>query len=329
MSSTSLTTEEINHLEQLHSLAEEGLFYELLGLTHIASFDQIRQAYHSISRQWHPDRFFRRDLGVHQEKIEFLFMQITKAYRTLSSPETRLDYDREHGHKNQTSDSNKQTEGGWHKHRRGRRRRSRNDRTQNAPTEEKKIRGIKAQRREAFMSQVNEGLKEQVQRAENFFDAGKKDLDEGRPLQAAASLHIACKLNPDNEDYKSIYKKAKKLARQEKSKEFFATAESAESFQNYHDALKYYRKAVEYEIDDARAYARLAYLIEKLQPDPRETIKLMRIAVQQSPENPEYRCILGEIYLREDMKLNARREFTKALEIEKNYSRAKEGLKNS
>ena len=59
------------------------------------------------------------------------------------------------------------------------------------------------------MSQVNEGLKEQVQRAENFFDAGKKDLDEGRPLQAAASLHIACKLNPDNEDYKSIYKNIK------------------------------------------------------------------------------------------------------------------------
>ena len=262
-------------------------------------------------------------------------MQITKAYRTLSSPDSRLDHDREHGHKGQSADSGKQKEGGWHKHKRGRRRRSRTERIssskagQNSSSETKKIRGIRAQRREAFMSQINEGLKEQVQRAENFFDAGKRDLDEGRPLQAAASLHIACKLSPDNEEYKVTYKRAKKLARQEKSKEFFATAESAESFQNYHDALKYYRKAVEYEINDARAYARLAYLIEKLQPDPRETIKLMRIAVQQSPDNPEYRCILGEIYLREDMKLNARREFTKALEIEKSYARAKEGLKNS
>ncbi|MBM76597.1 MAG: hypothetical protein CMK59_14410 [Proteobacteria bacterium] len=333
VSSTPLTQEELNHLERLYTLAVDDQYYELLGLEHIATFDQIRQAYHSISRQWHPDRFFRRDLGEHQEKIELLFMQITKAYRTLSSPDSRLDYDREHGHKNQKTESKKTKEGGWHKHKRGRRRRSRVERNASTQTTDsenkKKVRGIRSQRRDAFMNKVNEGIKEQNQRAENFFEAGKKDLDEGRPLQAAASLHIACKLYPENEEYKTLYKEAKKLARQEKSKEFFATAESAESFQNYHDALKYYRKAVEYEIDDPRAYARLAYLIEKLDPDPRESIKLMRIAVQKSPENPEYRCILGEIYLREDMKLNARREFTKALAIEKNYSRAKEGLKNS
>ena len=180
MSSNPLTPEEINHLEQLHSLANDEHFYELLGLSHIATFDQIRQAYHSISRQWHPDRFFRRDLGEHQEIIEFLFMQITKAYRTLSSPETRLDYDREHGHKSQSSDPNKTKEGGWHKHKRGRRRRPRTERStsEKGSSGEKRLRGIRSQRREAFMNKINEGIKEQHQRAENFFDAGKKDLDE-------------------------------------------------------------------------------------------------------------------------------------------------------
>jgi curved DNA-binding protein CbpA len=339
VSNTPLTQEEILRIEQLYSLASEERYYDLLGIERTATAEQIRQSYHSISRQWHPDRFFRRDLGNHQEKLEFLFMEITKAYRTLSAADSRLDYDREKGHRI-TIAKTEESEGGWHRHRRGRRRRRTraNNRVAEEATpqpnpspqqERGSIRGIRAQRREALLEQVQQGLQEQTQRADTFFEAGKTDLDKGRPLQAAASLHIACKLDPENQEYKIIYKEARKQARQIKSKEFFATAESAESFQNYHEALKNYRKAVEYEIDDARAYARLAYLIEKLDPDPRETIRLMQIAVQKAEDNAEYRCILGEIYLREGMKLNARREFNKALELERNYTRAKEGLKNA
>ena len=57
-------------------------------------------------------------------------------------------------------------------------------------------------------------------------------------------------------------------------------------------------------------------------------MRLMQSAVKKAPENSEYRCILGEIYSKEGMLLNARREFNKALEIQKNYQRAKDGLKN-
>jgi Flp pilus assembly protein TadD len=157
---------------------------------------------------------------------------------------------------------------------------------------------------------------------------GKKQLSSEKPMEAAASLHVAFKLEPENKEYQELYKKARSIAREEKAKTIFSQAENAENYQNYHDAIRLYRKALEYDIADARAYARLAYLIEKLEPDVRETIRLMRIAVQKSPENPEYRCILAEIYSREGMERNARREFNEALALEKGYARAKEGLKN-
>ena len=51
---------------------------------------------------------------------------------------------------------------------------------------------------------------------------------------------------------------------------------------------------------------------QKLDPDSRETIRLMQIAVKKSPDNPEYHCILGEIFAAEGLGLNARREFNKA-----------------
>ena len=38
----------------------------------------------------------------------------------------------------------------------------------------------------------------------------------------------------------------------------------------------------------------------------------MQVFVQKDPENAEYRCILGEIYHREGMSLNAKREFSKS-----------------
>ena len=101
-----------------------------------------------------------------------------------------------------------------------------------------------------------------------------------------------------------------------------------ENYQNYQEAIRQYKKAIEFEVEDARAYARLAYLLERLEPDPRESLRLMQIAVKKAPDNPEYRCILGEIYSREGMQLNAKREFNAALKIQRNYTRAKDGLKN-
>ena len=88
------------------------------------------------------------------------------------------------------------------------------------------------------------------------------------------------------------------------------------------------RKAVEYNVDESQAYARLAYLLEKLEPDPRETLRLLRIAVQKAPENADFHCRLGESYASQELTLNARREFTAALKIDKNLTRAKTGLSN-
>ena len=145
-------------------------------------------------------------------------------------------------------------------------------------------------------------------------------------IKAAASIHIACKLDPENKIFRDKYKEVRVLARKAKGLEFFSLAENAENYQNYGQAIEHYRKAVDYEVDEPQAYARLAYLLEKLDPDPREIVRLLQIAVQKSPENVEFRCRLGERYAAQGLTLNARREFNQALKLDKNNVRAKEGL---
>ena len=253
-----------------------------------------------------------------REKLEQIFIGINKAYSILSSKEERVLYDREHKGSAKKQSLEKKTSSSFVSHRRTR------GRTKKAVDQRKKHTG----RKEKIISKVQKNIKSQSNKAQSFFEIGKKQLEEGKPMEAAASLHVAYKLMPQNNEYKDLYKKSRSMAREEKAKAIFAQAENAENYQNYHDAIRLYRQALEYDIVDPRAYARLAYLIEKLEPDVRETIRLMRIAIQKAPQNPEYRCIIAEMYAREGMTLNAKREYNQALRIQKGYVRAKEGLKN-
>ena len=324
MSKEPLRPEEILQIQRLVGYVQDERYYELFDISPSATIEEVQNAYYKISRQWHPDRFFRRDTGDNADVIDEIFMGITSAYRILSNIQERTLYDRTHAVELKESPAEDTSNSRRARYRRGKRRRSR---SKSNVSEERKVLSRKEQRREKVMGDVRQNLTEQRRRATHFFNIGAKDYEEGFPLKAIASLHIACKLDPVNEEYQKLYQEVKKIARSAKAIEYFTEAESAESFQNYQKAISSYRKAVEYEIDDARAYARLAYLLEKLDPDSRESIRLMQIAVQKESDNVDYLCILGEIYSREGLRLNARREFQKVLQIEKNNTRAKTGIK--
>ena len=88
-----LTSTEEASLEKLWTLTQGGDHYEILGVEDTAERSDIQQAYYTLSRQWHPDRFFRVDLGEQGERLEAVFIAITEAYRTLSNDSARRAYD--------------------------------------------------------------------------------------------------------------------------------------------------------------------------------------------------------------------------------------------
>jgi curved DNA-binding protein CbpA len=60
--------------------------YQTLGLTHEASSDEIRDAYRSLAKKYHPDVSELPD-------SEDLFIEVTEAYEILSDPTKRRRYD--------------------------------------------------------------------------------------------------------------------------------------------------------------------------------------------------------------------------------------------
>ncbi len=77
-------------------MAEKRDYYEVLGLTKGASADDIKKAYRSLAKKYHPD--------VSQEKdAEAKFKEVQEAYDTLNDPNKKAQYD-QFGHQSQQGD---------------------------------------------------------------------------------------------------------------------------------------------------------------------------------------------------------------------------------
>ena len=68
-------------------------YYELLGVDSSATRKGLRDAYFSLSLEFHPDRFFLMTSGTLKEKIYTVFRRINEAYVILSDDRRRETYD--------------------------------------------------------------------------------------------------------------------------------------------------------------------------------------------------------------------------------------------
>lgn len=77
-----------------HHYLREISYYELFQVDRSADRWAIRRAHLGLSKVFHPDRWFRRDLGPLDQPVDEVYRWVSKAYRTLSNPRRRAEYDR-------------------------------------------------------------------------------------------------------------------------------------------------------------------------------------------------------------------------------------------
>ena len=77
----------------VHAQLDDVDYYQLLGVDPGCGRRELRGAYFSMSKRYHPDRFFRKVLGDYGMRIEKIFQRITRAYQTLSNRKKRAEYD--------------------------------------------------------------------------------------------------------------------------------------------------------------------------------------------------------------------------------------------
>ena len=336
MAAEPLSDQERAELERLHKCAKAGDYYQLLGTAPDSTPESITAAYYQMSRDWHPDRHYRRDLGEYRPKLEAIFINITKAYKVLSDPDKRRRYNRDNKalvelarkeslvqEKRRKPDPESIDPETLRKRklRRAKRmaeRKAAQDRM-NQKRGDSRTRAIKKLRAQA---------RGQNERAKRYFDQGKKDYDEGNISKAVSSLHLAVQFDKENREYRALYELARSEASQSAAVQAVQSGESAESFQNYREAMHHYQRACDMDPDDGLPFYRLAVLTQKIEQDKRKALQLLRTAASKSPRNVEIRLSLADLYGELGMNLNARREYQTVLGMDKSNQRAKAGYRN-
>jgi curved DNA-binding protein CbpA len=92
----------INAVEEFDEAAEvQALFarlesakdhYDLLDIARFAGAEEIKSAYHTLARRFHPDRFHNSDSAL-RSRVNSAFAHIAQAYETLSDSPRRAFYD--------------------------------------------------------------------------------------------------------------------------------------------------------------------------------------------------------------------------------------------
>lgn len=84
--------QDIERIFEWDALIDQSTYYEILGLLEIADQAAIRKAFHEFAVAFHPDAFPEADDET-AEALHRVFQRGAEAYRVLSHPESRAEYD--------------------------------------------------------------------------------------------------------------------------------------------------------------------------------------------------------------------------------------------
>ena len=90
-------------VEGMNRLLESKTPYQLLAIAPDASTEEIRQAYFSLSKRYHPDNVSRSAPQAVAQMVEKVFRAIETAYAVLATPAQREVYDRQMARSNAAS----------------------------------------------------------------------------------------------------------------------------------------------------------------------------------------------------------------------------------
>ncbi len=83
----------IEKVEALYKKLAYSDFYSILGVEKWATLSEIKKAYYSAVKEFHPDKHLSLPSDTLKNKLNAIFSYLTAAYKTLSDSQKRIQYD--------------------------------------------------------------------------------------------------------------------------------------------------------------------------------------------------------------------------------------------
>ena len=77
---------------EFHMQLSELTYFELLGVAEDSDKKDVKRAYFKLSKEFHPDRFYKKQLGSYGERLGAIFKTLTVAFDTVSDDALRVAY---------------------------------------------------------------------------------------------------------------------------------------------------------------------------------------------------------------------------------------------
>ena len=284
---------------------EAGLdrpYHQLLDVPRNADAKAIKRAYFALSKEFHPDRYYRRKIGEFGPRFERIFKKVVEAYELLSDPATRAEIERS------MADAPPAAAG-----------------AAAAPgtPQGKRARLEQLRRRFRIPESV---LVERRFKARQFFQSALISARRERWLETAASVRLAIAFDPWNDDYKQHFAEVQGKVHQVRAAELLERADASLDAQAQTEAMRLLEEALHYRPSDPEIHARAANLALELVELDRAR-GFAEEACELAPEVAAYERTLGLVLAGAGLRDKAKQRLEKALALDPNDELAKKALR--
>jgi hypothetical protein len=88
-----LSPEQARRIDELYAALETHDAFALLEVTRTADKKEIKRAYFKMSKEFHPDRYFGKNLGPYRDRLNKIFQSVKAAFDLLSDDARRAAYE--------------------------------------------------------------------------------------------------------------------------------------------------------------------------------------------------------------------------------------------
>jgi curved DNA-binding protein CbpA len=279
-------------------------YHEILGVPANADRKALRKAYFALSKELHPDRFFRRNTGTFGKRLDRIFGKIVEAYELLSDPTARAEIERSlaaaAGQPPPAAAAAASAD------------------AERAPAEsrpEQAPKSLRAPRRPHVFSLHSRMLRERRARAKRLFEAGMAANAAGRFTEAAGGVRLAIAFDPWNAIYKEHFVDVQRKAHEERAVKLLKEADAALELRDFAAALRSFEEVIGYRPHDAELLVRAGRLAWATGGDLHQAKEWVMTAVEIDGQNAAAHRVLGQIYRAAGLDANARRELETALTL--------------
>lgn len=277
-------------------------YHEILGVAPDAELRDLRRAYFKLSKEFHPDRYFRKNLGAFAEIVERVFRKIAEAFELLSDPSARREMERSlQAEATQAKAS-----------------------PASAAAPGPKLRGRTTPHAFSLVARIQ---RERRRKARQYFEAGQEALGAERWVEAAKALRLAIACDPTNEDFKGPFADATLRANEILAERYVKEADSQFQLGEYAEAYRRYVDALHCRPFDPEANHRAAKLAWRIENDLKAAKEYAARACEVEPTTASYRKTLGQIYATAGLYKNAERELEQAVKLDPRDEEARHELK--